>query len=75
MTELKPCPECGDVSVVKIMVRDKGLFRYKVECQRPYCDCRCVVACSEEKAIEKWNRMSDRKMRYRWRTKNDSNLS
>lgn len=69
MTDLKPCPECGCVSTVKIRVRDKGFFRYKVECLYQFCSGYYVVARSEENAIEKWNRMSDRKMRYKWRTK------
>ena len=56
MSELKPCPFCGNTPMLR---NDAGEWR--VECSGPECDCLPSTWWyeSEEEAIEAWNRRAE----------------
>lgn len=67
--ELKPCPYCNSDDNIKIYHR-KTMFggeKWMICCAGYGCfDSEYVFAKSREKAIEKWNKRSDRKSGTLW---------
>lgn len=58
--ELKPCPFCGGVAVLK-KVPDTSVMPYYVRCDNKFCS-MWVVTCNrrtEREAMELWNRRAD----------------
>lgn len=64
MTELKPCPWCGQIPEIRehnISMKDPNFVLYSVECMNNHCACmpgtnNCY---KPEDAAEIWNRRAD----------------